>query len=1208
MKKSTSSRKSPASSLQKAHAKTLASVESHPRSSRSRRLTPPLPELDEPVALAVVHTPTTPNQNKKIFTYNRIAKFCAICKKDNHSTETCFRNKKSTNFVPKKQQQQKSYHNKKVSQKARPAKKWHPNIKRINIAPPTNTFQLNQKALGSPMHVKIVTGLSGSKAIMIPLLVNGKRISALADTGCNVSCISDTLAQRLNLKLRPETIKLTGATGIPIPTIATTVVSIQGNKKQFEETLVVCQDSSEELILSLDALAKLGIHLTNLPTTYDDDSLEERSEDLDSLVINDEKISASDHVDDKIKVLLNSGISQALQRNKELPQGTLSNQKEFEIKLSTDRPFFVSQYPLSKEQSEAVSKRIKEWLELGYIEEVSSFARYNQPLWAVVKKKDGIPVDYRVCMDFRVCNSFTVEDPFMIPNIKEIYARISGFKIASVLDLKDSFLQIGMSQSSREFTTFRWKNHAYQWTRMFFGALGATNHMQKVVLNVLKDCLDFVQIYVDDICIFSMEIEQHIQHVAKVLDALTKGKLKINSSKCIFGVSKLRLLGHIVTGETISIDPRKLEILNRLPLPDSPKKMQRFLGFTNYLREYLPRYSEIVADLYEYASLKKKAELSLKQKEDFKKITKMLMNSLTLSQPDFNKEFHVATDASIQAIGAVLFQVEDDGKKKYLSFLSQKLVKYQRNYAVWKKELLAIITAVKKWREYLVGRRFHIYTDHQALVYLLGRDHDAVILGGWKDLLLDFSFEVHHLPGLENVIPDYLSRIIDENSTKYESKLPTGDGYIYNIRSVEEMVTSPGKQLRQFIEQRFDKVAPSPEECQKLIELKHQTTHLGADLLFRHLWLDGYYWTSMFKECKQAVLDCTKCMRFNIQKTGFHPKREITSLQPGDMIAFDLLILPNTIRDTCRYVVVIVDICSRFVWLKSIKNKTRELLAETLLEYICTFGPPRFIQSDAAPENISAIELMVQLFNTKRRTICPYTPSQNGTPERFVQEVKQKINKLLINNSSWVAALPHVQLLINSTINTRHNSPPFSVMFMRNINPSKDYLSDKVDKLEDLNMEKRLKESMEIWEALDSSVKMKINKRKSTKKLDILSPGELVMKQVDIRKHANHARNEGPFKVVSQSGGGYELSDLHGNTYPHLVPREKLRKFHSEESFHDRYSVEKILNHRDSPEGLEFLIKWENHKETTWEPESNLDGCEEILADYLKRSRKRKRE
>ena len=65
MKKSTSSRKSPASSLQKAHAKTLASVESHPRSSRSRRLTPPLPELDEPVALAVVHTPTTPNQKQE---------------------------------------------------------------------------------------------------------------------------------------------------------------------------------------------------------------------------------------------------------------------------------------------------------------------------------------------------------------------------------------------------------------------------------------------------------------------------------------------------------------------------------------------------------------------------------------------------------------------------------------------------------------------------------------------------------------------------------------------------------------------------------------------------------------------------------------------------------------------------------------------------------------------------------------------------------------------------------------------------------------------------------------------------------------------------------------------------------------------------------------------------------------------------------------
>ncbi|SAL97138.1 hypothetical protein, partial, partial [Absidia glauca] len=127
--------------------------------------------------------------------------------------------------------------------------------------------------------------------------------------------------------------------------------------------------------------------------------------------------------------------------------------------------------------------------------------------------------------------------------------------------------------------------------------------------------------------------------------------------------------------------------------------------------------------------------------------------------PRSDLPFHVATDASDVGIGAVLYQLDKDGTILHNGFMARALSKSERNYQITKKELLAVIFALNKFHQHLWGRHFTLYTDHKALVYIHSQRDLNAMLSKWFDTLLDYNFDVVHLPGIDNVLPDALSRL-----------------------------------------------------------------------------------------------------------------------------------------------------------------------------------------------------------------------------------------------------------------------------------------------------------------------------------------------------------------------------------------------------------------------------------------------------------------
>ena len=147
------------------------------------------------------------------------------------------------------------------------------------------------------------------------------------------------------------------------------------------------------------------------------------------------------------------------------------------------------------------------------------------------------------------------------------------------------------------------------------------------------------------------------------------------------------------------------------------KNVESFLGFANFYQQFIQNFSH-TAKLLNKLKGKKDWKWEEKHQKGFKKLKEKITSQLVLSLPRREEKFRVETDASGHAIGEVLFQ-EQDGKWKPIAFLSRTMQPAERNYEIYDKELLAIVEALIKWRQYLLDavETFEIWTDHENLKY-----------------------------------------------------------------------------------------------------------------------------------------------------------------------------------------------------------------------------------------------------------------------------------------------------------------------------------------------------------------------------------------------------------------------------------------------------------------------------------------------------------
>ena len=437
--------------------------------------------------------------------------------------------------------------------------------------------------------------------------------------------------------------------------------------------------------------------------------------------------------------------------------------------IAPDTKTWVWQYPVPAKVKQKVAERLKEWRENGWSKPAVPRNRNNNPLLAVDKKSAGVVAfdNIRLCIDARQLNTLnrTKKCTYVLPRIADILKKAQKVTFMADLDLKAAFHQFLLDTRSSELSAFTspCDGSRQQMTRMWFGKEGASDHCQMIVERVMglrEDGTEDWDLFVDNLYMFftGSNIRKFVESVARLIRKFTEAGLKLNRKKCKIGFVRMQVLGFLCEKGQCSVDLNKLECFKKMKKPKGQQELASLLGFTNFLRDQILLYSRVVGPLQQIASKKNwdKDMWGPDQEAAFSRLKTALLKAPVVHQPDMDKAFHVSTDTSQHGVGAVLYQVVN-GEKKYVSFMSKALKKGQRNYSATKRELLAIVYALKRWEPFLAGTKFSVETDHKALSFL----HNAKshMVRDWARYLSTLDFTVSHIPGADNILPHYLSHL-----------------------------------------------------------------------------------------------------------------------------------------------------------------------------------------------------------------------------------------------------------------------------------------------------------------------------------------------------------------------------------------------------------------------------------------------------------------
>jgi RNase H-like domain found in reverse transcriptase/Reverse transcriptase (RNA-dependent DNA polymerase)/Integrase zinc binding domain/Integrase core domain/Zinc knuckle len=426
---------------------------------------------------------------------------------------------------------------------------------------------------------------------------------------------------------------------------------------------------------------------------------------------------------------------------------------------TTGHPTRSKPYRHSKVVREYIDKHIQEWLQDGTI--VPSSSEYASPV-VVVGKKDEVE-NMRVCIDYRRLNQQSVKDAFPLPNIEDMLYKLNGAVVFTKLDLKSAYHQISIAPEHRHKTAFIHNDGLYEFVRMPFGLCNAPATFQRYMFMCVLGITNCMP-YMDDILIFSHDIKNHVEDVRRVLQRFSENGLRLKLKKCQFGLSSVKYLGHVVSKDGIQVNPEKVECVLAMSAPKNVKMLQSFLGLCNYYNKFIPSYAKICKPFFHLLRKGVSYVWSDECEQAFVTMKQRLTSAPVLMTPDFSKPFTIHTDASMDGVGAILSQKDDNGHEHPIIYISRALKPAEKNYHTTHQELLAVMFALKKFRPYILGQKINIFTDHQPLVHIRDTKEMSGRLARWllymEPYTTNGNLAIIYKPGKKNANADALSRLV----------------------------------------------------------------------------------------------------------------------------------------------------------------------------------------------------------------------------------------------------------------------------------------------------------------------------------------------------------------------------------------------------------------------------------------------------------------
>lgn len=825
-------------------------------------------------------------------------------------------------------------------------------------------------------------------SIIIPLKINGTEINLELDTGSSVSILSEQTWKSTfpGTPLHASNLKLKTYSGEQLKVVGQATVEVQYEEQSFHMPIQVVEGNGPSLFgrnwlksikLNWATIKKLSTNLDDILHKY-------------SNVFKDELGTMKDV---KAKLYVKEG----------------------------SKPKFFKPRPVPHALKGAIEVELDRLVGMGVLEQVR-YSEFASPIVPIVKPDSTI----RICGDYKVTlNSLLEVDQFPLPNPEDLFVTLSGGEKFTKLDLSRAYQQILLEEESREYVTINTHKGLYRPTRLPYGVASATAIFQSKIEQVLQG-IPMVVCRVDDILVSGKTDQEHLANLGEVLSRLENAGLRLKLAKCRFMQPSVEYLGYRVDARGLHAIEKKVQAIRDAPAPENQQQLKSFLGMITYYAKFIEGYSTITHPLNELLRDNVKWTWGKRQRNAFSTLKAKLASAPVLMHYNEELPLKLATDASAYGVGAVISHILPNGQERPIAYASRTLNKSERNYSQLDKEALSIIFGVRRFHQYLYGRKFLLETDHRPLVHLLGPKSEiptlaAARLQRWAILLSAYQYDIVHRSTDKHANADCLSRLPLPVSSKSEDdeevklinqqqieSLPLRSEQIKKVTRADPILSKvlehtlagwPEVNKNADLEPYFQKrneitvedgcllwgirvIIPKSFRPRVLEEL--HSGHPGVvrmkSLARLHVW-----WPKLDKDILSVVRDCAKCQlaRNKPQTAPLHPWEWPKA--PWQRIHIDFA---GPFMN--KMFLVVVDSHSKWLEVEIMPNITSQSTIERLRDLFARFGLPMQLVSDNGPQFTSQefAEFMKEN-GIKHTLVAPYHPRSNGQAERFVQTFKQ---------------------------------------------------------------------------------------------------------------------------------------------------------------------------------------------------------------------------
>ncbi|MDO8094970.1 MAG: RNase H-like domain-containing protein [Candidatus Brocadiales bacterium] len=692
----------------------------------------------------------------------------------------------------------------------------------------------------------------------------------------------------------------------------------------------------------------------------------------------------------------------------------------------------------------------------------------------------------RFCGGYTWVNKFIEVGHYPIPHVMRSLEKIANFKYFIDLDLCNAFHQFKLGEVSSERLSIQTPWGCVKPRFMPEGVGPATGILQKYMEEIFSDFDPWSIVLFDNILLLCDTYEDGLVKLEKFLDRCIEKNIVLKFSKSFIGVQEVNFFGYLCRHGTFGIAPSRISAIKDIPIPKDKKSMQSFLGTVVFTQPFTPDFAKIAAPLYNATTSKFdwNNEAMVKSLEyPFEALKEAIAGCLKLYYPDYSLRWFLRSDASDVGCGYVLFQVTADDVIQPLAFGSHKFSPAATRWSIIERECFACHWAIQSNEYFLRCKDFVLQTDHRNLQWMQTSNTPKVVR--WFTAMQSFNFMVEHIPGRNNRVADLLSRI-----------------HVLTSDAVHLLEQVHGGRAGHFGVER--------------------TWFLLNELFPNH--------GIQKDEVAEFVRNCDVCQKFRLQAKSDKPPvlKTLKADNHRSVIACDTL---EVTKDDLgnRYIIVVVNLYTKFVHLYPVPDKTAETVAMCLLQFFASYGLFNVVHSDPGNEfQNDVIKLLLQWLGPTQTVTLVNNPQADGV-ERANYEVLKLLRMIVADerlSSKWsdMSVLPWVQLQINSWVNSNTGYSAFDLQYG---SLDSAYFDVPLDSHDVANaFVSKLNENLLLVRqvVMDKKASIKRNKKLCTDPdaLDPYTSGDYVFYIIDSKLKVGNklkSRKRGPYEVVAHEKG-----------------------------------------------------------------------------------------